>query len=379
MGFIDRLLGVEESPKPFVPATENRAARIPSREEIIVNEETALSLVPVSRCISVLETAIEQIPVEVYRGQERIESPAWLVTPDLNKNVSQAELLGQTVVSMAVFGNAFWKITRGARGVVNIEILNPTKVSVTEDSFGIVTYSYFGRTMPSSELVHIKLWHKPGDVVGYGPIQRHRTVLRSALDLHNYSDNWFRTAAVPTGTLTTTEFLSADDAKANKDAFIESQRERSVAVLSSGLKYDSIQLNPEEAQFLENQKHVNRQIALMFGVPAIYLGMGIEGQGMTYVNGNEDKSKLYEDGLQQYIIRIQQAITDLLPRGQVAKFNLTEFLRPNQLVRYQSYQIALQNQFMTVNEVRSLEGMLEMEEQPAPSEPAPTVADEQAI
>jgi hypothetical protein len=90
------------------------------------------------------------------------------------------------------------------------------------------------------------------------------------------------------------------------------------------------------------------------------MGMGIEGQGMTYVNGNEDRNKLFEDGLQQYIVRIQQAITDLLPRGQYAKFNLTEFLRPNQLVRYQSYAIGLTNKFLTVDEIRMAEGLPDM-------------------
>jgi hypothetical protein len=62
-----------------------------------------------------------------------------------------------------------------------------------------------------------------------------RQIIQSANDLQNYADNWFKMAAVPTGTLTTSEFLSADIALANKKAFIESQKERSVAVLSSGL------------------------------------------------------------------------------------------------------------------------------------------------
>jgi len=180
--------------------------------------------------------------------------------------------------------------------------------------------------------------------------------------LHNYADNWFRTAAVPTGTLTTSEFLSADVARQNKEAFVASQQERSIAVLSSGLKYDSITLSPEQAQFLENQKFITRQIAMMFGVPTMYLGMGIEGQGMTYVNGNEDRAKLFQDGLQQYIVRIQQAITDLLPRGQSAEFNLTEFLRPNTKTRYESYAIGLSNRFLTVPEVREMEGMSELME-----------------
>ncbi len=366
MGFRDRLvsrLGYELEPV-YVPETENRgvANTAPSRDAVGVTPTTALQLVPVSRATSVLETSIMQIPVHVYRGNTQLPTPLWLETPDIANQISQAEWLGTTLIHMAVYGNAFWHIQRGARGIVNITNLHPTDVTVAVDGDGKIYYTYKSKYYSAKDIKHLKLWHSanPTYLLGEGPIQRHKSVLRSALDLHNYADNWFRTAAVPTGTLTTSEFLSADVAKQNKDAFVESQRERSIAVLSSGLKYDSIALNPEQAQFLENQKFITRQIAMMFGVPTMYLGMGIEGQGMTYVNGNEDRAKLFEDGLQQYVVRIQQAITDLLPRGQYAEFNLTEFLRPNVKTRYESYAIGLTNNFLTVPEVREMEGMSEI-------------------
>ena len=102
----------------------------------------------------------------------------------------------------------------------------------------------------------------------------------------------------------------------------------------------------------------------------MYLGMSVEGSGMTYTNGNEDRQKLFEDGLQQYTTRISQALSDLLPRGQKAEFNLTNFLRPNTLNRYQSYSVALTSGFLSVDEVRELEGMPQMKKQ----DMAPVVA-----
>lgn len=346
-------------PEPFVPETQNRAMSAPVRESLVVTETTALTLVPVSRAISVLETAIMQIPVEVFRGNEKLPTPAWLESPDIENNISQSEWLGTTLVHMSTFGNAFWLIKRGPRGVANVTNIHPTEMSIMENDKGVIYYQVGGKTYSNNDIVHLKLWTSPSTnkLTGEGPIQRHRSVIRSALDLHNYADNWFRTSAVPTGTLTTTEFLSEDVAKSNKEAFIKSQQERSVAVLSSGLTYGAVSLNPEQAQFLENQKFINRQIALMFGVPPMYLSMSIEGQGMTYINGNEDRTRLYDDGLQQYVVRIQQAITDLLPRGQKAMFNLTQFLRPNQLARYQSYSIGLDKGFLSIDEVREIEGM----------------------
>jgi HK97 family phage portal protein len=392
MGLFNRKQEVYE-PESFVPNTQERGSILPpSRTDIVVNTTSALSLIPVSRSLAVLETAIMQIPVEVYRMDEQVDTPLWLQSPDIENNVSQAEFIGTTLIHMAIHGNAFWYVTRGTRGIANVKVLHPEQVAVNQDVNGKTYYHVNGNIVPNENIVHIKLWHKAqlNALIGEGPLQRHKYIVRAALDLQDYADNWFRRAAVPTGTLTTTEFLSEDVAKANKTAFIESQQQRSVAVLSSGLSYESLSLNPEEAQFLENQKFIARQICTMFGVPSSFLGLSMEGAGMTYTNGNEDRTKLYDDGLQQYIVRIEQALSDLLPRGQKAKFNLTQFLRPNQLIRFQSYAIALDKKFMTPNEVRELEGMLPMSggdevvQQPTPApignetpeeeqaEPAPT-------
>lgn len=364
MGFKDRLverLGYQvDVIEPWVPDTENRALQIPARSASIINEDKALQLVPVSRCVSVLETAIAQIPVEVFRGTEKIETPGWLELPDVSNNVSQSEFIGQTVVSMALYGNAFWYITKGARGLNNIELIPAGNVNIEKQDDGSYEYYVNGIKTPGERIKHLRLWQIPGDILGYGPLQRHKATIQAALDLQSYADNWFKTSAIPTGTLTTTEFLSPEVALANKEAFVASQVNRSVAVLSSGLSYEAISLNPEEAQFLENQKFITRQIATMFGVPSMYLSLSVEGSGLTYTNGNEDRKKLYEDGLQQYIVRIQEAISDLLPRGQKAIFNMTEFLKPNTLLRYQAYQTALNAGFITVDEVRELEGLPQM-------------------
>ena len=374
MGLFKRLIGQEVWVDSYTPETRAETF-IPSRSAFVVNEVAALSLIPVSRCISVLETSAMQIPVEVFRGMDKIETPSWLETPDIENSVSQSEFIGETVVSMALWGNAYWKLTRGTRGIANIKVIPSNLVNIEQDVFGNNTYYVNGIKQAADSFKHLTLWYIPGEIYGAGPLQRHKSIVQSAKDLQDYADNWFKTAAVPTGVLTTSEFLSADIALANKEKFIESQQERSVAVLSSGLQYSPIALNPEEAQFLENQKYIARQIATMFGVPSMYLGMSVEGSGMTYTNGNEDRQKLFEDGLQQYTTRISQALSDLLPRGQKAEFNLTNFLRPNTLNRYQSYSVALTSGFLSVDEVRELEGMPQMKKQDIAPAVAPAQPD----
>lgn len=177
MALRDRLvsrLGYNVEPM-FVPETENRgvANTAPARDVSVVSPTTALSLVAVSRATSVLETAIMQIPVNVYRGNTTLPTPLWLETPDLENQISQAEWLGTTLIHMATYGNAYWYIQRGTRGIVNITNLHPQDVSIMTDSQGRIVYSYLGKNYSAQQIKHLKLWHSPSSssLLGEGPLQ----------------------------------------------------------------------------------------------------------------------------------------------------------------------------------------------------------------
>lgn len=341
--------------------SEERATIVlPARNAAGINPNAALKLVPVTRCISVLETAMIQIPIIVKRGYDELPTPTWMQTPDVINNVTQAEFIGLTTINLATYGNAYWMITRGQRGISNLEVLDNLDVSVTEDTFGNVIYDYKGRRVQNDSIKHLKLWSYPGEITGVGPLQRHTDTLKAATDLNTYFSQWFDKNAIPSGIISTQIQLNPDQAKDYKKSFMASQSNREPVVLSGGIEYNHIALDPAQAQFLENQKFIARQISTMFGVPSQYLGMSVENTGMAYTNTNTDRQKLYEDGLQPYIIRIEQALTDLLPRGQKAEFNLTSFLRPEDKTRYDGYKVAIETGFLTVNEVRKLEGLPEL-------------------
>jgi phage portal protein BeeE len=55
--------------------------------------------------------------------------------------------------------------------------------------------------------------------------------------------------------------------------------------------------------------------------------------------------------------RIEQRLTDLLPRGQYAKFNFDALLRPDTKSRYDAHKVALDAGFLTVDEVREIEDL----------------------
>ena len=56
-----------------------------------------------------------------------------------------------------------------------------------------------------------------------------------------------------------------------------------------------------------------------------------------------------------WIVRLEKAFSDLLPRKQFVKFNVNSTLRGDTKSRYDAYKLGLELKFITVDEVRQLE------------------------
>ena len=86
--------------------------------------------------------------------------------------------------------------------------------------------------------------------------------------------------------------------------------------------------------------------------------------------------------LTPWLTRVEQAMSDLLPRGQYAKFNLDSLLRGDTLSRYQAHKIGIDAGFLSVDEVRQIEDKpIDMAESADPEmidAPAPTATPDMA-
>lgn len=115
-------------------------------------------------------------------------------------------------------------------------------------------------------------------------------------------------------------------------------------------------ISPKDAQFLETQQFTTTALARLFGIPAHLMLAVVEGSSMTYQNLAQADLSFTRWTLATYYREVEEAFTSLLPRGQVARFNLDSIIRPDINTRYTAHQTALDAGFLTVDEVRSLEG-----------------------
>jgi len=342
--------------KEVVQERAGSASVPPVRSDTTVTVEAAMGIAAVYRAVSILTVSVSQLPIEVVRGVEEIPAPSFIRQPDVKE--APHAFHEQTVSSLALNGNAYWLISRnGKREVSNLTVLNPNAVVIEQREDGTLVYNYGGKQYSTEDIKHLKLLRVPGSLYGLGPLQAARQEIRGTLDLGTYRDNWFSASGVPTGLLSTEQHLNEDSANAIRDRWNETQKERGTAVLGQGVKYEPIMLNPADALFIEVAQFSVNQIARLFGIPGTYLLTGIDGNSLTYANTEQLGLDFIRFTVSQYVKEIEQALSELLPRGQRARFNYNAFLRSDIGARYAAYQTALTAGFLTVDEVRKAEGL----------------------
>lgn len=364
----------ETGQPPAQPPMTAPARRAAGRSTVTTTEAFSLSMV--YRAVQILKTSVKQLSLGTYRGDERISSPLFVRRPDAA--TTRSGFLEQTVVSLACAGNAYWRIRRfltgdGAPGgVMSLEVLNPLGVIIHRTDTGKITSYEFpgGPTLKPDEVQHLRLLRVPGTPYGLGPIQAAQVELRGAIDLRDYSANWLEESGVPSGVLTSDQIITDDVARQTKERWNDTQGARKgVAVLGNGLSYETVYLSPADAQFLESRQFDVTQIARLFGVPSSLMLATVEGSTDTYQNVAQDWLGFVRFALMDYLIEIEDAFTELLPRGQEAKFNVEALLRSDTTTRYGAHRTALEAGFMTVNEVRGIENLARFDD-PAADIPA---------
>lgn len=359
------------------------AAQLPARAErsTHVSPETALSLSTVYRGIQIHATAAFQLSIGLEREDTGlgIDTPAILERPCLDMH--RPAWIEYTVNSLYIDGNAFWKIdrhgehTRRPGTVSNITPLNPAEVTVQVDRLNDgsdrTTYFHRGRKV-TGEIQHLKLLTIPGLARGLGPIQAAQIELRGALDARDYGALWLKDSSMPDGILTTEQVLGPGEADKYKHVWygrnqdgtprkptegaVEFGNTERLRVLGSGLKYQPLLLKPSDVQFLETQQFTTTQVARLLGTPASLLLAAVEGNSQTYSNIEQDWIGYLRFSLMKPLREIEEALSEIMPRGTRARFNTDALLRADTKTRYEAHNLALDN-WKTLNEVRALEGL----------------------
>lgn len=340
----------------------------------------ALKISTVYRAFQILTTSVMQLSLDIERGQDILDLPSFMRKPDVEMPGEAFNEL--TVTSLAGTGNAFWLIDRlpGGDTPLNISVLDPNEVFIHADLNNprkLSHYTYRGRDYDPRSIAHLALMRLPWRIRGLGPIEAARAELTGAASMRTYASNWFDTSDVPSGVLSTDQQINAEQAAVAKARWQETA-DGGVRILGQGMRYAPIMLNPKDAQWLEARRFSTTEISRLFGMPASLMLATVEGNSSTYSNVEQDWLAFVRFTLMRYLKEIESAWTDLLPRGQRARFNVEGLLRTDTKSRYEAHKIGIEAGFLVPNDARRIEKLppLPGGDTPTPSQLSATEATE---
>ncbi|HCL3548862.1 TPA: phage portal protein [Pseudomonas aeruginosa] len=339
-----------------------------------VTVDKALQLSTVWACVRLLSESVSTLPLKLYRRlpdgsrEQAKDHPLFrLLCRTPNAEMTPQRFMLMVVASICLRGNAFVEKRMIGTRVVALVPLLPQYMRVKREDSGRLKYTYtengVERVIPEKNLMHIRGFGLDG-VCGMLPVTMGREIFGSAMSAEEAAAKVFAQGMQASGILsgdTTLTPKQREDLRASLTAFMGSQNAGKIMVAEAGLKYQGITMNPEAAQMLESRSFNVEEMCRWFRVPPFMVGH-MDKQSSWASSVEAQNLHFLTNSLRPLLVNIEQEITRCLI-GEAdadeffAEFAVEGLLRADSTARAAWYNTALQNGWMSRNEVRRLENL----------------------
>ncbi|BEL67217.1 phage portal protein [Serratia sarumanii] len=338
----------------------------------VVTADKAMQLSAVWACIRLLSESVSTLPMKVYRreadGSRKLaqDHPAYQVLcrrPNLEMTPSRFMLM--VVASICLRGNAFIEKKMIGRKLVALNPLLPQNMVVKRLDTGQLQYTYTEdgkkRVIPVDRVMHIRGFGLDG-VCGMMPLSSGRDVFGAAMAVDESAAKIFENGLQTSGYISSKVALNKEQRERLRKylaAFAGSKNAGKMMVLEGDLSYQNVTMNPEDAQMLESRAFSIEEICRWFRVPPFMVGhvtkqsswaSSVEGMNLIFLTNT----------LRPLLVNIEQEISRCLldsDEDYFAEFSVEGLLRADSVGRAAYYTTALQNGWMSRNDVRRLENL----------------------
>lgn len=338
----------------------------------VVTADKAMRLSAVWACVRLLSESVSTLPLKIYERQEdgsrkpAKNHPAYAVLCRRpNAEMTPSRFMLMLVASICLRGNAFVEKKYIGQKLVSLIPLLPQNMVVKRLDSGSLEYTYTDgktkRVIPVKNLMHIRGFGLDG-VCGLMPMMTGRDVIGSAMSVEQSAAKIFENGLQSSGFLSAEQSLDEGQRERLRSylaRFTGSKNAGKLMVLEGGMKYQGVTMNPEDAQMLESRSFSIEEICRFYRVPPFMVGhadkqsswaSSLEGMNMQFLTHT----------LRPMLVNIEQEIGRCLLDGDdevFAEFSVEGLLRADSAGRAAYYTSALQNGWMSRNDVRRLENL----------------------
>jgi len=344
-----------------------------------VDSKTVFQVNAVYSAVSLIADTISTLPLDSYirlDGQRRAFRPApdWVRQPDIA--LPRTAFYNSAIVSLLLDGNLFVRIIPARDGTIaNLIVLNPKTVTVKRNARQELIFEVEGESKPltKEEMIFLPDVLRPGHVRGVSRVEALKENFGLALALERFVATFMGQGTNLNGVIEYPGNLTAEQAENLRTSFDVKhkgwRRGHRTGILSGGATFKTTQVDPESAQSIEARRLAVEDIARAFNIPANMLN--IPGT-TTYASVEQNNLQFITHTLRPIVQKLEGAFSPLMaryPGGETAfiKFNLDGLARADLQSRLSAYSTGLQAGFLTINDVRRLEDLSDIED-PAASQ-----------
>lgn len=394
MGIIDRLRrGSSSSAGPAVTLTgaagdEQRwtlaeapeiafsafgASRVKAGTRVSIG--TALELLPVYACVTLISSTVGMTPCFVYAGrgrdrQEATNAPQWdLLHEEPNDEMAPDQFFETVAGHLLLWGNAYLEKerTRGTPIPGALWPHIPSRVEVERDERSPYAKRFHiageSRTYTADEILHVPGFNYDG-LKGLSPIGAARQAIGTAIARSDFEADFYANGAVMSGYLQKEGSLTKQqkaELRESWDAIHTGAGARHrTGVLSDGLTWQPAGMSMIDLQFVEQAQLAVADVCRIFLMPPEMIGGKREGLQYSTVEGQW--TNYTRQTVARWFSRIERAFRRdpaLFPRPKeiAPKFKLDALLRGDSKARAEFYTKLAALKAISVEEIRELEDM----------------------
>lgn len=342
---------------------------------VTVTPDTALALPILQNCVTLLAESIAQLPLELYRRQDKgqrepaINHPLYdVLRYQPNGFQTPYELRECEQMAVGLRGNSYTFVERGEDG--NVTALWPLvndKVIVCKGD-DMLPYYRVGTSepLPMRHIHHVR-WVSRNHYVGLSPVELHAEAVGLAQAVRTYTGKSFANGATVSGVIERPREAPAIKDQGTIDRILDQwgnkyggmDNAKKVAMLQEGMTFKPISMTNVDADIANILKLSGSDVARIYKIP---LPMVNDLDKANYNTIEQLLIQFVVFGLLPWVKRHEQSMMRdyLLPqdrREYFIEFNLSGLLRGDQKSRYEAYAIGRQWGWLSVNDIRRLENM----------------------
>jgi len=335
---------------------------------VAMSPMTATKVSTVFAAVRLIADSIATMPVDAYRVVQDTGArvpyrpkPEWVNQPDIDRSVAPSDFWQSLLMSVLLAGNAYVRVIRVDGEVAGFRVLDPMRTKPRVNNRGFIEF-VFDQTqvIPADDMVHITDIRRPGHIEGMSRVDELKDVLGISRALDEFAARYFGNGTLSSGIINVPGDLTEEQATRLKEQFEKNSRGLGNAhrpnVLTGGAKFEKMSANAEEAQLTQEREFSVREVARIFKIQPVMLGI-IDAGGSSQASVEQQHIQFSTITLKPWVHKLEEAFTRLLPDRAFLRFNMDGLLRGDLQSRYTAYSIGMQSGFLSPNDVRRREDL----------------------